>query len=91
MTPDTSTRAAQPPEALSGTQETIDGRPALRFVRHLPHSVDRVWRAISEPAELDRWFVATPPWTPTAGEIFEAFGQSGRVPGRRRRRPRTAR
>ena len=35
-----------------GTLETVDGRPALRFERRLPHSVERVWRAISEPAVL---------------------------------------
>lgn len=39
-----------------GTLETIDGRPVLRFERVPPHSVDRVWRAVSEPAELERWF-----------------------------------
>ena len=41
-----------------GTLETIDGRPALRFERRLAHSVERVWRAVTEPAELERWFVA---------------------------------
>lgn len=34
-----------------GTLETIDGRPALRFERTLAHSVERVWRAISDPAD----------------------------------------
>ncbi len=32
-----------------GTPETIDGRPTLRFERTLSHSVERVWRAISDP------------------------------------------
>jgi len=64
---------------LSGTLETIDGRRALRFERHLPHSPVRVWRAVTEPAELASWFVATPPWTPALDETFEAGGQSGRV------------
>jgi uncharacterized protein YndB with AHSA1/START domain len=62
-----------------GTLETIDGRPALRFARRLPHSVDRVWRAVSEPAELARWFPAAAEWTPAAGETFEAGGMSGEV------------
>lgn len=35
-----------------GTLLTIDGRPALRFERVLPHSLDRVWQAVSVPAEL---------------------------------------
>jgi uncharacterized protein YndB with AHSA1/START domain len=55
-----------------GTLETIDGRPALRFDRTLPHSVERVWRAISEPTELQRWFPAAAEWTPATGETFEA-------------------
>ena len=41
---------------MDGTLEIIDGRPALRFERYLAHSVERVWRAVSEPAELERWF-----------------------------------
>jgi len=62
-----------------GTMETIDGRPALRFERTLAHSVERVWRAISEPAELERWFPAAADWTPATGETFEAYGGSGEV------------
>jgi uncharacterized protein YndB with AHSA1/START domain len=57
-----------------GTLETIDGRPALRFERTLPHSVERVWRAVSEPAELERWFPAAADWTPAQGETLEAYG-----------------
>lgn len=57
-----------------GTLETIDGRPALRFERTLAHSVERVWRAISEPAELECWFPAAADWTPATGETFEAYG-----------------
>jgi uncharacterized protein YndB with AHSA1/START domain len=63
----------------TGRQVTIDGRPALRFERRLNHSVERVWRAVSEPQELARWFVAEAPWTPEAGEEFEAGGDRGRV------------
>ncbi len=62
-----------------GTLETIDGRPALRFERTLAHSVERVWRAISDPAELERWFPAAADWTPATGEIFEAYGATGEV------------
>lgn len=57
-----------------GTLETIDGRPALRFERALGYPVERVWRAISEPAELERWFPAAVDWTPEVGETFEAAG-----------------
>ena len=62
-----------------GTLETVDGRPALRFERTLAHSVERVWRAVSEPAELERWFPAAADWTPATGETFEAYGGTGEV------------
>ncbi len=62
-----------------GTLETIDDRPALRFERTLAHSVERVWRAISDPAELERWFPAAADWIPATGEIFEAYGATGEV------------
>jgi uncharacterized protein YndB with AHSA1/START domain len=55
---------------MSVTQQIVDGRPALRVERRLDHSVERVWRAITEPAELARWFVAEAQWTPALGEEF---------------------
>ncbi len=64
---------------IDGELVTIDGRRTLRFERRLPHPVERVWRAVSDPAELERWFVATVPWTPRAGEELEAHGQTVRV------------
>jgi len=64
---------------MTVTQELIDGRPALRFERHLAHSIDRVWRAISEPEELQCWFVAPVAWTPALGETFEAAGANGEI------------
>jgi uncharacterized protein YndB with AHSA1/START domain len=39
-----------------GTLVTIDGRPALRFERRYRHPMERVWRAISDPGEMARWF-----------------------------------
>ncbi len=64
---------------IEGQLVTVDGRPALRFERHLPHPVERVWRAVSAPAELERWFVATVAWTPRAGEELDVYGQRLRV------------
>jgi uncharacterized protein YndB with AHSA1/START domain len=64
---------------MTGTEQTIDGRPALRFERRLNHSIERVWRAVTEPGELARWFVSEVPWTPQAGEVFAAEGESGRI------------
>lgn len=64
---------------MNGTLESIDGRPALRFERRLAHPVKRVWRAITDPAELERWFPGVADWKPEAGEVFEAGGQTGEV------------
>jgi len=65
---------------MTGTLETLDdGRPALRFERRLPHPVERVWRAVSEPAELGRWFVAPVAWKPELGERLDAMGQQGEI------------
>jgi uncharacterized protein YndB with AHSA1/START domain len=63
----------------TGSEQTIDGRPALRFERHLDHSIERVWRAVTEPAELVRWFVSEVPWTPVAGEMFESMGETATI------------
>ena len=64
---------------MTATQQTIDDRPALRIERRLGHSVERVWRAVTAPDELARWFVAEVPWTPHADEEFEAGGERGRI------------
>jgi uncharacterized protein YndB with AHSA1/START domain len=64
---------------MSVTQITIDGRPALRVERRLAYPVTRVWRAVTEPAELERWFPATAQWGPEEGETFEAYGGEGEV------------
>lgn len=64
---------------MDGTLETIDGRSALRFERRLAYPVERVWRAVTEPAELERWFPAAADWTPAAGETFEAYGGTGEI------------
>jgi uncharacterized protein YndB with AHSA1/START domain len=42
-------------ESPEPTAETVDGRPAVRFVRHLPHPVEKVWRAITDPDENEKW------------------------------------
>jgi uncharacterized protein YndB with AHSA1/START domain len=38
-----------------GTLETRDGRHVLRYERRLAHPVERVWAAITRPAELRGW------------------------------------
>ena len=42
--------------AMYGTYATLDDRRALTFERRLAHPVERVWRAVTDPAELGHWF-----------------------------------
>lgn len=52
-----SNESAAPITTADGIVSVLDdGRPVLRFERHLAHSVERVWRALTEPEELLRWF-----------------------------------
>lgn len=41
---------------MYGAYDTIENRPALRFERRLSHPVEVVWRAITQPDELENWF-----------------------------------
>jgi uncharacterized protein YndB with AHSA1/START domain len=38
-----------------GSLRTIDGRDVLKYERRLEHSVERVWDAITRPAEIVQW------------------------------------
>jgi uncharacterized protein YndB with AHSA1/START domain len=51
------TRAA--PTADLGELDRSGPAWRLRFVRQLPHSPQRVWRALTEPDELEAWFPTT--------------------------------
>jgi uncharacterized protein YndB with AHSA1/START domain len=44
---------------MKQTLSMVDGRPTLRFERHLQHPLEKVWRALTEPDELAGWFPAT--------------------------------
>ena len=61
-----------------GDLVVVDGNAALRFERRLAHPVERVWRAITDPAESGAWFVAAMPFE-RQGHRFEAMGQPGEV------------
>ncbi|HEY1426937.1 MAG TPA: SRPBCC domain-containing protein [Caulobacteraceae bacterium] len=37
-------------------------RHTLEFVRTYPHPIERVWRAITDPKDLARWFIPTTKW-----------------------------
>ncbi|MCO5995130.1 SRPBCC family protein [Actinoallomurus rhizosphaericola] len=41
---------------MNPTLETADGRSVLRFERRLAHPVEKVWRALTDPAHLAHWF-----------------------------------
>jgi uncharacterized protein YndB with AHSA1/START domain len=58
----------------AGTLEPAGDRWRLRFVRELAHPVERVWRAITEPAHLAAWFPQriAGDWEPGATLTFES-------------------
>jgi uncharacterized protein YndB with AHSA1/START domain len=43
-------------EADGTLERADDGTATIRFRRHLPHPVPRVWKALTDPAELTRWW-----------------------------------
>ena len=43
----------------SGTYDPGDGQPTIRFARTFPHPPAAVWAAISQPAQLEKWFPTT--------------------------------
>jgi hypothetical protein len=53
---------------MNGKLEVIGEQAVLRFERHLDHSVERVWRAITDPEELCRWFPQSEPLEVTQSE-----------------------
>jgi uncharacterized protein YndB with AHSA1/START domain len=55
-----------------GTYIEYDGRPAVRLQRTYPHPVDRVWAAVTEPAELSHWFPFAVQIEPRAGGRIES-------------------
>lgn len=57
----------------------LAGRPTVRIERMVAHPIDEVWRAVTEPDQLERWFVDRLGWTPTLGEALDVGGQTVRV------------
>lgn len=50
-----------------GTLRTVDGKPVLRFERLLAHPPEKVWKAVTDPAEMSHWFPATVHTEPAVG------------------------
>ena len=44
------------PAADGIVEKGPDGSTQVRFARRLPHPIDRVWEALTDPAELRRWW-----------------------------------
>ena len=44
--------------AADGTVETSGDTTVIRFERRLAHPVEKVWSALTEPEELERWLAA---------------------------------
>ncbi|MET9274629.1 SRPBCC family protein [Kribbella sp. NPDC003557] len=53
------------------TLRTIEGRSVLRMERQLRHPAEKVWRALTEPEQLVRWFPASVKLQPHIGSAVE--------------------
>jgi uncharacterized protein YndB with AHSA1/START domain len=60
----------------NGQLEQDGERCQLRFVRRLPHSPEKVWRALTEPGHLEAWFP-----TSIEGELAAGSALRFSVPG----------
>jgi uncharacterized protein YndB with AHSA1/START domain len=64
----------------SDSLRTAGGRTVLRLERVLPHPPEKVWRAITTPEHLDRWFPIPPRFELRAGaEITFGGAPDGRI------------
>jgi uncharacterized protein YndB with AHSA1/START domain len=63
-----------------GYYEDVSGERTLRFVRYLAHPPERVWRAVTDPAELKEWFPAgVEADMQVGGKISFSFADAGEV------------
>jgi uncharacterized protein YndB with AHSA1/START domain len=61
---------------VNGILTTVSGRPTLRFERRFDHPVEKVWKAITDPAELAHWFPQQVEGASSVdGEIFVPGGK----------------
>jgi uncharacterized protein YndB with AHSA1/START domain len=59
--------------------EEVDGRPALRFERALPHPPERVWKALTDTGEMFAWHPTPAAFEPRVGGRV-AWDPEGHVP-----------
>ena len=65
---------------MYGTLERAGDQPRLRFERTYPHPPEKVWRAITEPGHLARWFPTTIEGERTAGSHLRFAFAQGQAP-----------
>jgi uncharacterized protein YndB with AHSA1/START domain len=66
---------------MYGTLETLrDGRSQLCFTRTLAHPPEKVWKAITEPEHLARWFPTTIEGERAAGAPLRFSFPGGQAP-----------
>jgi uncharacterized protein YndB with AHSA1/START domain len=59
------------------TLDTVGGKAVLRFERRLAHAPEKVWQAITDPAELKHWFPAEVAYDGTAPGTELRFDLAG--------------
>jgi len=65
---------------MTTLEDATEGRSVLRMERRLAHPVERVWRAVTEPAGLAAWFPATAEIDlRVGGTVTFGFGPDGTV------------
>jgi uncharacterized protein YndB with AHSA1/START domain len=66
---------------MYGTAQQLgDGRWQLRFTRTLSHPQEKVWRAITEPEHLSKWFPTTIEGDRAAGARLRFSFPAGQAP-----------
>ncbi|PXY28530.1 SRPBCC domain-containing protein [Prauserella flavalba] len=59
-----------------GSMDVVAGKPVLRFRRRLAHAPEKVWRAVTDPAESAHWFPAAIETEPSIGAAMRfRFGE----------------
>jgi len=65
---------------MNESLRTADGRGVLRMERRLAHPPEKVWRALTEPAQLSRWFPADMAMELTEGAPITFTFRAGEAP-----------
>jgi uncharacterized protein YndB with AHSA1/START domain len=65
---------------VNETLRTVDGRTVLRVERRFGHPPEKVWRAITEPAHLGRWFPSDVEIDPRVGGRISFVFRNGEAP-----------